>query len=189
MLPIVRVGCTRPEPLVLAQRLRMHAEHPRGDADEDRDPDRHVHQSCADPNIGLDTARVKSAVVCWPRMPASMFAAVRLRHHRACWSRSKVCSSADNAMVLAVLVLGLPEARSSRRRCATASSARSRSARSRRCWRVYLIQLGWVKLVGAGYLLYLVYRHFGGGGDGEDRRTPPQGAAVAGADARSGRRS
>jgi YkoY family integral membrane protein len=30
-----------------------------------------------------------------------------------------------------------------------------------------------VKLVGAGYLLYLVYRHFRGGAEGGDRRTPP----------------
>ena len=37
-----------------------------------------------------------------------------------------------------------------------------------------MIQLGWVKLVGAGYLLYLVYRHFGGAGGAEDRRTPPK---------------
>src|SRR5581483_835721 len=38
---------------------------------------------------------------------------------------------------------------------------------------VFLIRLGWVKLVGAGYLLYLVYRHFGAGGSAEERRTPP----------------
>ena len=62
--------------------------------------------------------------------------------------------SADNAMVLAVLVLGLPKA-SRRRRCATASSARSRSASVATLLAVYLIRLGWVKLVGAGYLLYL----------------------------------
>ena len=41
--------------------------------------------------------------------------------------------SADNALVLAILVLGLPRAISSARRCATASSARSPSASSRRC--------------------------------------------------------
>ena len=38
----------------------------------------------------------------------------------------------------------------------------------------YMIQLGWVKLVGSGYLLYLVYRHFGGSESGESRRTPPK---------------
>jgi YkoY family integral membrane protein len=31
-----------------------------------------------------------------------------------------------------------------------------------------------VKLVGAGYLLYLVYSHFGAGGSSGDRRTPTQ---------------
>jgi len=40
-------------------------------------------------------------------------------------------------------------------------SARSSSSHCR-LLAVYLIQLGWVKLCGAGYLLYLVYRHFGG---------------------------
>jgi len=37
----------------------------------------------------------------------------------------------------------------------------------------YMIQLGWVKLVGAGYLLYLVYRHFGTGESADDRRAAP----------------
>jgi YkoY family integral membrane protein len=81
--------------------------------------------------------------------------------------------SADNAMVLAVLALGLPKAQQNKalrygmlgaflfRAIATLLAA-------------YMIQLGWVKLVGAGYLLYLVYRHFGGGQSGEDRRTPPK---------------
>jgi YkoY family integral membrane protein len=80
--------------------------------------------------------------------------------------------SADNAMVLAILVLGLPKSQQKKalqygmigafafRAIATLLAA-------------YMIQLGWVKLVGAGYLLYLVYRHFGPGG-GEDRRTPPK---------------
>jgi len=81
--------------------------------------------------------------------------------------------SADNAMVLAILVLGLPKPQQKKalqygmigafafRAIATLLAA-------------YMIQLGWVKLVGAGYLLYLVYRHFGAGGGGEDRRTPPK---------------
>ena len=81
--------------------------------------------------------------------------------------------SADNAMVLAVLVLGLPKSQQKKalrygmlgafffRGVATLLAA-------------YMIQLGWVKLVGAGYLLYLVYRHFAGGGDGQDRRIAPK---------------
>lgn len=81
--------------------------------------------------------------------------------------------SADNAMVLAILVLGLPKSQQKKalrygmlgafffRGVATLLAA-------------YMIQLGWVKLVGAAYLLYLVYRHFAGGGDGEDRRAAPR---------------
>jgi YkoY family integral membrane protein len=81
--------------------------------------------------------------------------------------------SADNAMVLAILVLGLPKAQQKKalqygivgafafRTIATLLAA-------------YMIQLGWVKLVGAGYLLYLVYRHFGAGEAGGDRHTPPR---------------
>jgi YkoY family integral membrane protein len=81
--------------------------------------------------------------------------------------------SADNAMVLAVLVLGLPKAEQRKalrygilgafgfRAIATLLAA-------------YLIRLGWVKLVGAGYLLYLVYSHFRGGQSLEDRHGPRQ---------------
>src|SRR3954452_25048656 len=81
--------------------------------------------------------------------------------------------SADNAMVLAILVLGLPKADQKKalkygivgafafRAVATLLAA-------------YMIRLGWVKLVGAGYLLYLVYRHFGGGQSGDDRRSAPK---------------
>src|SRR5438552_15336271 len=80
--------------------------------------------------------------------------------------------SADNAMVLAVLVLGLPKAQQRKalrygivgafvfRAIATLAAA-------------FMIRLGWVKLVGAGYLLYLVFRHFSGSGGAEERRTPP----------------
>jgi len=87
--------------------------------------------------------------------------------------------SADNAMVLAILVLGLPKAQQKKallygivgafafRAVATLLAA-------------YMIQLGWVKLVGAGYLLYLVYRHFCGAGSEGDRRTPPKAQAWLG---------
>src|SRR5215475_10068818 len=82
--------------------------------------------------------------------------------------------SADNAMVLAVLVLGLPKAEQRKalrygilgafgfRGIATLLAA-------------YLIRLGWVKLVGAGYLLYLVYSHFRVHPHSlDDRRAPPK---------------
>jgi YkoY family integral membrane protein len=81
--------------------------------------------------------------------------------------------SADNAMVLAVLVLGLPKDRQKQalqygilgafgfRAIATLLAA-------------YLIRLGWVKLVGAAYLLYLAVHHFMQRGGADARRTPPK---------------
>jgi len=67
--------------------------------------------------------------------------------------------SADNALVLAILVLGLPREQQQRalkygilgafvfRAIAVALAA-------------YVIRVAWVKLFGAGYLLYLAYKHF-----------------------------
>ena len=70
--------------------------------------------------------------------------------------------SADNAMVLAVLVLGLPKGRQRKAlRYGMAGAFVFRSIAT--LLAKYLIQLGFVKLLGGGYLLYLVYRHFGGG--------------------------
>src|SRR5882757_7048618 len=78
--------------------------------------------------------------------------------------------SADNAMVLAILVLGLPKSQQKKalqygmvgafgfRAIATLLAA-------------YMIQLGWVKLVGAGYLMYLAIHHFMQHGGAESRRT------------------
>ena len=81
--------------------------------------------------------------------------------------------SADNAMVLAVLVLGLPKAQQKQAlQYGMVGAFAFRSIAT--LLAAYMIQLGWVKLVGAGYLLYLVYRHFGGGEAGRDRRTPPR---------------
>jgi YkoY family integral membrane protein len=79
--------------------------------------------------------------------------------------------SADNAMVLAVLVLGLPKAEQRQAlRYGILGAFAFRTIAT--LLAAYLIRLGWVKLVGAGYLLYLVYRHFGGGESAADRRTP-----------------
>jgi YkoY family integral membrane protein len=87
--------------------------------------------------------------------------------------------SADNAMVLAVLVLGLPKHQQRKalqygilgafvfRALATLLA-------------VYLIQLGWVKLAGAAYLLYLSIHHFMQHGGEESRRTPPKARAMLG---------
>ncbi len=80
--------------------------------------------------------------------------------------------SADNAMVLAVLVLGLPKHQQKKAlQYGIVGAFIFRSIAV--LLAVYLIRLGWVKLLGAGYLLYLVYRHFGGGEAGGDRRKPP----------------
>ena len=87
--------------------------------------------------------------------------------------------SADNAMVLAVLVLGLPrrEQRLALRYGIVGAFAFRTLAT---LLAVYLIQLGWVKLAGAAYLLYLACRHFMQSGGGEVRRTPRPATAMLG---------
>src|SRR6185369_13965691 len=82
-------------------------------------------------------------------------------------------------MVLAVLVLGLPKHEQRKalrygiigafafRAVATLTAA-------------YLIQLGWVKLVGAAYLMYLAIHHFMQGGGEEVRRAPPKATSLMG---------
>lgn len=81
--------------------------------------------------------------------------------------------SADNAMVLAILVLGLPKAQQKKAlQYGMAGAFAFRTIAT--LLAAYMIQLGWVKLVGAGYLLYLVYRHFGGRDGAEGRRTAPR---------------
>ncbi len=79
--------------------------------------------------------------------------------------------SADNAMVLAVLVLGLPKHQQRQalrygilgafvfRIIATVFAA-------------YMIQLRVVQLIGGLYLLWLPYNHFFRGGDAQERRQP-----------------
>ena len=80
--------------------------------------------------------------------------------------------SADNAMVLAVLVLGLPknqQKKALRYGIIGAFAFRTIAV----LLAVYLIQLGWVKLGGAAYLLYLSYHHFlGGSGSSANREAP-----------------
>jgi YkoY family integral membrane protein len=81
--------------------------------------------------------------------------------------------SADNAMVLAVLVLGLPKKDQRRAlRYGMGGAFAFRSAAT--ILAIYLIQVVWVKLIGAGYLLYLSYKHFFSGAGVETRRTPPK---------------
>ena len=87
--------------------------------------------------------------------------------------------SADNALVLAVLVLGLPkEQRKQALRYGILGAFFFRAVAT--LLAVYLIQLSWVKLVGAMYLLYLPYSHFFRGEEGHDRRTPPPAKAMLG---------
>jgi YkoY family integral membrane protein len=86
--------------------------------------------------------------------------------------------SADNAMVLAVLALGLPKKQQRKAlRYGMLGAFLFRSIAI--LLAAYLIRLGWVKLCGAVYLLYLVYRHFRSAAGG-DRRTPPPAQAWLG---------
>jgi YkoY family integral membrane protein len=80
--------------------------------------------------------------------------------------------SADNAMVLAVLVLGLPrERRDHALRYGIVGAFAFRSVAVLLAAR--LISLWWVKLLGAGYLLYLVFGHFHGSSEEERRSVAP----------------
>ena len=81
--------------------------------------------------------------------------------------------SADNALVLAILVLGLP--RQQQRKALRYGIIGAFVFRIlATLLAVQLIAFGWVKLVGAGYLLYLTFKHFFGHGGTEERRSIPQ---------------
>jgi YkoY family integral membrane protein len=77
--------------------------------------------------------------------------------------------SADNALVLAILVLGLPKHEQRKAlRYGILGAFFFRIVAI--LLAVHLIQVGFVKLIGAAYLLWLSYSHFFGHGEGEDRR-------------------
>ena len=77
--------------------------------------------------------------------------------------------SADNALVLAILVLGLP--RKDQRKALRYGILGAFVFRiAAILLAVHLIALGWVKLIGALYLLYLSWSHFFGHQSGGDRR-------------------
>ena len=77
--------------------------------------------------------------------------------------------SADNALVLAILVLGLP--RSQQQKALRYGILGAFVFRILAVLlAVYLIKVSFVKLIGALYLLYLSYTHFFSGGDSEARR-------------------
>jgi YkoY family integral membrane protein len=87
--------------------------------------------------------------------------------------------SADNAMVLAVLVLGLPKhQRKSALRYGIGGAFAFRSAAL--LFGLYMMGLSLVKLGGAIYLLYLPFRHFFGEHQSEGRRSIPKAQAWLG---------
>jgi YkoY family integral membrane protein len=80
--------------------------------------------------------------------------------------------SADNAIVLALMVLALPKEQQKKAlNYGLLGAFAFRIAATLAA--VYLIQLDIVKLVGAGYLLYLPYKHFSNPTEGGNRREPP----------------
>jgi YkoY family integral membrane protein len=88
--------------------------------------------------------------------------------------------SADNAMVLAILVLGLPKQQQRQAlRYGIAGAFGFRAIAT--LLAVYLISLGWVKLAGAAYLMYLTVHHFTAHrGSEDDRRAPPRATGMLG---------
>jgi len=79
--------------------------------------------------------------------------------------------SADNAMVLAVLVLALPRAQQQKAlRYGILGAFAFRAAAT--VGAVHMIELLWVRLLGALYLLYLPYHHFFSHTDADGRRAP-----------------
>ncbi|MGB2714444.1 MAG: hypothetical protein WBC51_09725 [Vicinamibacterales bacterium] len=81
--------------------------------------------------------------------------------------------SADNALVLAVMILGLPrrdQQKALRYGLVGAFAFRITAT----ILATYLIKIGWVKLLGGLYLLYLCYKHFFSSGSAEERSKPKQ---------------
>jgi YkoY family integral membrane protein len=79
--------------------------------------------------------------------------------------------SADNALVLAVMILGLPrfdQKKALRYGLVGAFAFRTVAT----ALATHLIRVGWVKVLGGGYLLYLTGQHFLQGGTAEDRSRP-----------------
>ena len=78
--------------------------------------------------------------------------------------------SADNALVLAILVLGLPK--HEQRKALRYGILGAFFFRIIAIFlAVHLMQVAFVKLIGAGYLFWLTYSHFFGREEGEDRST------------------
>jgi YkoY family integral membrane protein len=81
--------------------------------------------------------------------------------------------SADNALVMAIMVLGLPKDQHQKAlRYGLIGGFVFRVLAT--LLATYLIQVGWVRLVGGLYLLYLAYSHFFTHEHGKDRRQAPK---------------
>src|SRR6187431_1086429 len=87
--------------------------------------------------------------------------------------------SADNALVMAIMVLGLP-ARQHKQALHYGLVGAFAFRILATLLAVYLIQVAWVKLLGGLYLLYLTYSHFTGEGEDGDRRAPPKASGMFG---------
>jgi YkoY family integral membrane protein len=87
--------------------------------------------------------------------------------------------SADNALVMAIMVLGLPRRDHQKAlRYGLLGGFAFRAAAT--LLAVYLIRVGWVKVLGGFYLLYLTYSHFWGRAEGDDRRQAPKAKGLLG---------
>ncbi|MBI3050686.1 MAG: hypothetical protein HYY76_20540 [Acidobacteria bacterium] len=87
--------------------------------------------------------------------------------------------SADNALVMAIMVLGLPRSQHHKAlRYGLVGGSIMRIAAT--LLAVYLIRVVGVKLAGGVYLLYLTYSHFFGLKEGEDRRAAPKAKPMLG---------
>lgn len=87
--------------------------------------------------------------------------------------------SADNALVMAIMVLGLPRPMHQKAlRYGLVGGFVFRIIAT--LMATYLIRIAWVKVLGGAYLLYLVYAHFLGHQEGSDRHQPPRATAWLG---------
>ena len=79
--------------------------------------------------------------------------------------------SADNALVVAIMILGLPRGEQKLAlRYGLLGAFAFRIVAT--LLAVYLIRVAWVKLLGGLYLIYLTYQHFFASGDAEQRSKP-----------------
>lgn len=87
--------------------------------------------------------------------------------------------SADNALVIAIMVLALPK-RAHQQALSYGLAGAFVLRVLATALAVYLIHVSWVKLAGGLYLLYLTLDHFRGGSDEAGRRSPPKARPMLG---------